>query len=201
MLDSTLRPYVDPSLNRIAAWLAARKVTPNAVTMAGFALGLAAAAAIGFGSFYAGLALMAASRLCDGLDGAVARIAGNTDFGGYLDLVLDFAFYGAIPLGFAFADPAKNGLPAAALLLSFYFNGASFLAFAAVAEKRGLREQARGKKTLLFTAGLAEATETYAVFAAMCVFPASFAALAWIYGAACLFTALSRVLLASREFR
>jgi phosphatidylglycerophosphate synthase len=201
MLDSTLRPYVDPPLNRVAAWLAARKVTPNAVTMAGFALGLAAAAAIGFGAFLSGLALMAASRLCDGLDGAVARLTGKTDLGGFLDLVLDFGFYGIVPLGFAFADADANALPAAFLMLSFYFNGSSFLAFAAIAEKRGIAASARGDKSLLFTTGLAEATETYAAFAAMCLFPAAFGILAWSFGAICLYTAASRVALAIRDFR
>ena len=52
------------------------------------------------------------SRLFDGLDGAVARASTKTDRGGFLDIVLDFAFYGAIPLGFVLADPAGNAVAA-----------------------------------------------------------------------------------------
>ena len=108
--------------------------------------------------------LILASRIGDGLDGAVAKIAGKTDLGGYLDIVLDFVFYGAIPLGFVLADPAANATAGAVLLLSFYVNGASFLAYAAIAEKRKLATTVRGPKSLFFTTGLAEATETIVVF-------------------------------------
>ena len=43
---------------------------------------------------------------------ALISLTRKTDFGGFLDIVLDFAFYGAIPLGFIFADPAANALAA-----------------------------------------------------------------------------------------
>ncbi len=80
--------------------------------------------------------LLLLSRLCDGLDGAVARHTQKTDRGGFLDIVLDFAFYGVIPLGFVVAEPAQNAVAGAVLLFAFYVNGASFLAYAIMAEKR-----------------------------------------------------------------
>jgi phosphatidylglycerophosphate synthase len=116
--------------------------------------------------------LFVANRAADGLDGAVARATQRTDRGGFLDIVCDFAFYGAIPLAFAVRDPAANALPATALLFAFYVNGASFLAFAAVAAKRGVESQAWGEKSIYFTAGLAEGTETILFFAAMILVPA-----------------------------
>lgn len=200
MLDARLRPLIDPALNALAARLAARGVTANALTASGLVLGLAAAALIGAGGYLAGLALIAASRLCDGLDGAVARLNGKTDFGGYLDLVADFAFYGAVPLGFALAAPEQNAVAAAVLLVAFYVNGASFLAFAAVIEKRGLAERERGDKTLHFSAGLAEASETYAAFVAMCLIPGAFGPIALLFALLCFYTAAARVLLAARAF-
>lgn len=200
MLDRRARGLLDPALNAVAARLARAGIGADQVTLAAFALGMAAAAAIALGQPLAGLALLLASRLGDGLDGAVARIGGATDRGGFLDIVLDFAFYGAIPLAFAFADPAANALAAAALVFSFYVNGASFLAYAVMAEKRGIAQRARGEKSLLFTTGLAEATETIAVFAAFCLFPGWFAPVAWAFAAVCLWTALSRIVLAWRAF-
>jgi phosphatidylglycerophosphate synthase len=110
-----------------------------------------------------------ASRLADGLDGAVARATQKTDRGGYLDIVCDYAFYAAVPLGFAIADPAANAVAACAMLFSFYINGGSFLGYAILAEKHGLSTDRRGSKSLYFTGGLAEGTETIAVF----VLPAS----------------------------
>ena len=146
------------------------------------------------------LAGLALSRLCDGLDGAIARQTCATDRGGYVDIVFDFIFYGAWPLAFAVADPATNGLGAAFLLFSFYVNGASFLAFATLAAKRGMQTAARGEKSLYFTTGLAEGGETIAVFAAMCLWPQHFATLALAFAGLCLVTAASRIWLAWRVF-
>ncbi|WP_157017708.1 CDP-alcohol phosphatidyltransferase family protein [Mesorhizobium xinjiangense] len=200
MLDGWARRRLDPALQRIARHLAAAGVTPNAITLAACAGGLAAAGAIALGHEWWGLALILLSRLGDGLDGAVAAIKGRTDIGGYLDIVLDFVVYGAVPLGFAVADPASNALAAAVLLFSFYANGASFLAFAILAEKRGLSSSSRGAKSLFFTTGLAEATETIAVFAAFCLVPAWFAPIAYVFAAICIYTAVSRIVLAVGTF-
>lgn len=201
MFDGALRRAVNPVLDALARRLVQSGATADAVTLAGFGLALASAAAIASGAMGAGLALLLLSRLMDGLDGAVAKLTRPTDFGGYLDIVLDFAFYGLIPMSFALHDPAANALAACALLLSFYVNGASFLALSAIAEKRGLATQARGPKSFYFATGLAEAGETFAVFAAFCLFPEWFPVVAWAFAAVCLVTAAFRIMLARDLFR
>lgn len=196
MLDSRLRPLIDPPLARAAAHLVARGVGADQVTLAAFALGMAAAVAIALGAPLLGLVLIVASRLGDGLDGAVARLTTKTDRGGYLDIVLDFAFYAAIPLAFAAADPPANALPAAFLLASFLANGAAFLAFAIMAEKRGLRTAAQGEKSLYYAMGLVEGTETIAFFCLFCVLPTWFGWLATAMALACLVSAIARIVAA-----
>jgi len=200
MLDGWARRGIDPAIGRLAGLVARTGVSANAVTLSAFAIGALAGVAIALQHFLVGLALIVVSRIGDGLDGAVARLRGKTDYGGYLDIVLDFFFYGAIPLGFALADPAANAVPAAVLVFSFYVNGASFLAFAILAERRRLSTVARGEKSIFFTTGLAEATETIAVFVLACLFPAWFPLLAYVFSAVCFYTALSRIVLAGRQF-
>lgn len=202
MLDGWMRGVIDPGLNRLGKGLADRGVTADAVTLAGLALGLLAAGVLALGGpgWAAALPLMA-SRVADGLDGAVARARGKTDFGGYLDIVCDFVFYAAIPMAFVLRDPMANGVAGAFLLATFYINGSTFLGYAVLAEKRGMETRSRGEKSLYFTAGLLEGTETIAFFLVLCLFPAAFAPLAWGFAALCLVTALSRVLLARRSFR
>lgn len=200
MLDGLAKRAIEPTLDRIGRFAATRGVSANAVTVAGFALGVAAALAIVTGYFGTALLLGIASRALDGLDGAVARATQPTDFGGYLDIVLDFAFYGLIPFAFVLYAPEENGVAGALLILSFYVNGASFLAYAAIAEKRALTSSARGVKSLYFTTGLAEASETVIVFALFCLFPAWFAPIAYVFAAICFYTALSRIVLAARMF-
>lgn len=196
MLDGLMRRVIDPPLDRLGAGLARRGVSADALTVLGLATGLAAAGAIVAGSTVPALVLLIASRVLDGLDGAVARACRGTDRGGFIDIVFDFAFYGAIPLAFALRDPGASALPAAVLLFAFYVNGASFLAFAAVAAKRGLESRIRGVKSIYFTAGLAEGTETILVFAVMVAVPAWFEILAYGFAGLTLMSALSRVALA-----
>lgn len=180
--------------------LARAGVTPNAVTFAAFAIGVTAAVAIAAGWFWLGLALILLSRIGDGLDGAVAKVSGKSDLGGYLDIVLDFAFYGLIPLAFVVHDPLTNGLAGAVLLAAFYANGASFLAYALMADRRGMTTDQRGGKSLFFTTGLAEATETIAVFVAFCLWPNWFVPIAYGFAAVTAYTTLSRLVLAWRTF-
>lgn len=201
MLDGVARKAIDPALDRLGKWLAGQRITANQVTIGGLAIGIAAALAIVLHYYWLGAALIILSRLCDGLDGTVARHNGATDFGGYLDIVLDFAFYGVIPLGFALADPSTNALASAMLIFSFYVNGASFLAYAILAEKRKLTEEVRGKKSIFFTTGLAEATETLGIFIAACIWPNWFPVLAYGFAAICIYTALVRILQAKRLFK
>lgn len=200
MLDGWARRRLDPVLDAIAARLVRSGMSANSVTLLSAAVGLAAAGFVAFGYLWLALLLLLVSRLGDGLDGAVARRTAPTDLGGYLDIVLDFLFYGAFPLGFVLLDPAANAVAGAVLLLSFYVNGASFLAYAIMAEKRKLTTGARGEKSLFFTAGLAEATETILVFVAFCLFPHWFAVLAFAFAALTFYTACARMVLAARTF-
>lgn len=200
MLDAKLRPLIDPMLNRIGRVFAGLGIGANAVTLAGIGLGLAAGIAIAQGHMLAGLALIIANRLLDGLDGAVARATGLTDFGGYLDIVADFFFYVAVPVGFAFATDA-NHLPAVLLLATFALTGTSFLAFATMAAKRGLETTAHGRKSFFYNTGLAEGTETIAAFVLMCLWPAHFSMIAIIFAAACVVTVIQRSLTAWEHFR
>ncbi|MBD1202568.1 MAG: CDP-alcohol phosphatidyltransferase family protein [Rhodobacteraceae bacterium] len=202
MLDGWMRGVIDPVLGRMGKSLAEKGVTADAVTLTGLGLGLAAALVLALGGpgWAAALPLMA-SRVADGLDGAVARARGKTDFGGYLDIVCDFVFYAAIPMAFVLRDPEANGVAGAFLLAAFYINGSTFLGYAVLAEKRGMQTRSRGEKSLYFTAGLLEGTETIVFFLILCLLPWAFAPLAWGFAALCLVTALSRVLLAARTFR
>jgi phosphatidylglycerophosphate synthase len=126
MLDGIIRRAIDPPLNLMGRALAARGISADTLTGLGLVAGLASAAAIVWQLEVPALLLMLAGRLLDGLDGAVARASRRTDLGGFLDIVFDFVFYGAIPLAFALRDPAANAVPACVLLFAFYVNGASF---------------------------------------------------------------------------
>jgi len=193
MLDRAATALLKPVLERIAARLVRAGVGADGITLAGFSLGLAAAAAIVIQRPIVGLLLMALSRVCDGLDGAVARQTRPTDRGAFIDITLDFLFYASIPLAFALADPAANALAAAVLLAAFIGTGSSFLAFAALAGKRGIASLAYPDKGLYYLGGFTEATETLLCFTLMCLWPAWFAPLALGFAALCGLTIVARL--------
>ena len=201
MLDGVMRKVIDPFVNDWGQKLATKGWTANGITLTGLGLGLVASALIAAGlPGWLALFPLLAGRVADGLDGAVARAGAKTDFGGYLDIMADFLIYGAVPLAFALRDPDANALAAAFILFSFYVNGASFLGYSVLAEKRGLHTASRGVKSLYFTSGLLEGTETILFLSAICLWPAAFAPMSWVFGALCLVTAASRLALARRVF-
>jgi phosphatidylglycerophosphate synthase len=193
MLDRAAIAWLGPPLQALARQLVRVGVGADAITLAGFAIGLGGAVAIALQHPLAGLALLLASRVCDGLDGAVARLTTPTDRGAFLDITLDFLFYASVPLAFAWADPAANALPAAVLLAAFIGTGSSFLAFALLAERRGLKSAAYPSKGLYYLGGLTEATETLICFALMCLWPAHFALWAWGFAVLCGLTVATRL--------
>jgi phosphatidylglycerophosphate synthase len=200
MLDRHARQIIDPPLNHIGATLAARGFTADGVTLIGLGLGLFAALLIAVGLPGWALIPLLASRLADGLDGAVARATRKTDFGGYLDIAVDFLFYGAIPMAFVLYDPASNGAAGAFLLTAFYFNGTSFLGYAILAEKHGHKTDAQGQKSLYYSNGILEGTETIAFFVLLCLLPGYFSPLAWVFGALCFATAVLRIYAAKKMY-
>jgi phosphatidylglycerophosphate synthase len=199
MFDARLRPLIDPPLNAMGRALARHGIGANGVTLAGLAPALGAGLAIAHHHYVLGLTLILINRLLDGLDGAVARVRGITDMGGYLDSLSDYVFYVAVPLGFGLAKPG-NALPALVLVASFTLTCASFLVFAAIAARRGKESMAHGSKSFFYSTGLAEGAETIAAFVAMCLWPAKFAAIAYGFAALCLLTVVQRSLLARRTF-
>lgn len=192
MIDALILPTQRRVLHPLAMALYRRGVAADRITLAGFALGVLAVPALALGWYGVALALILLNRLADGLDGAVARMGAPTDRGAFLDIALDFVFYAVVPLGFAMADPAANALPAAVLIAAFVGTGSSFLAFAVIAAKRGLRADDYPTKGIFYLGGLTEGFETIALFVAMCLWPTLFAPLAYVFAAACAMTTLTR---------
>ncbi len=193
MLDRYATRLIKPTVDRLGRAMVRTGITADQVTLLAFSFGVIAAFSIAVSAFLLGAAFILLSRLCDALDGAVARQTELTDAGGYLDISLDFLFYASIPLAFAFANPAANALPAAVLLAAFMGTGSSFLAFAALAAKRGIQNIDYPHKSFYFLDGLAEATETLVFFIAICIWPGQFEVLAYLFTALCCVTIATRI--------
>jgi phosphatidylglycerophosphate synthase len=146
------------------------------------------------------LVFIVLNRIFDGLDGAIARINGPTELGGYLDILCDYVFYLSVPVAFTWIDPA-NQMPALILVASFTLTAVSFLAFAAIAARRPADGGTHGPKAFIYSTGLTEGGETIAFFLLFCLFPAYFQTLAIVFAALCLLTVAQRMALAAKSLR
>ncbi len=196
MFDEWLRAWKDRMLGGLARRLTA--VSPTAVTLLAFAVGLAAAGAIVAGRRRLALALWLLNRVLDGLDGAMARVQGRgSDLGAYLDILLDFVVYAAIPVALAVATAEPGaGFAVLVLLATFYVNAASWMYLAALLERRG---QHRGATRVVMPAGLVAGAETILFYGAAILLPRYLAAIAWTMAALVVAGVLQRVVWAVRR--
>lgn len=180
MFDDLLRRIKDRWMAPLARMIGQR-VAPNAVSLLAFAVGLIAAwtAWRGLRTWSVGLWML--NRALDGLDGTHARVHGRqTDFGGYLDIVLDFIVYAAIPVALVFATPTL-ALAGIALLASFFVNAASWMYLAAILERRQLGAATRGElTTVTMPPGVVAGTETVVFYTALLAWPSARAPLFWL---------------------
>ncbi len=164
MLDRHLHPRIKPLLHQCVRVLDKPGITPDGLTLVGFAIGVLALPFLALGWYLAALIVILLNRLLDGLDGALARRRGLTDAGGFLDISLDFLFYALVPFGFILAAPEQNALAGGWLLFAFIGTGSSFLAFAALAAKHQIDNPGYAHKSFYYLGGLTEGSETILLF-------------------------------------
>ncbi len=172
-LDLPLRAIKERALRPVAERLAGR-VSATALSVAALLLSVGAAGAAAASWWWVGLGGWLLGRLCDGLDGPVARATGTaSDFGGYLDIVFDHIGYAALPVGVAVGVHHRSAwIAVAALEAVFFVNTISWAYLSAVLEKRGAGASTRGEMTTVtMPPALVEGTETIVLFALFLTFP------------------------------
>ncbi len=196
MFDEWLRAYKD----RLLAGLAGRlgRVSPNQVTVLAFLVGVGAVAAIAGDRRGLAFALWLLNRLLDGLDGTLARLHGrSSDFGAYLDVLLDFAVYAAVPVALVLAAPAPGATFAALVLMaSFYLNAASWMYLAALLERRG---EHAGATRVVMPAGLVAGTETIVLYSAAILLPRQLGVICWLMAGLVFVGVIQRLVWARRR--
>tara|TARA_B100000214_G_C23893090_1_gene592756 strand:- start:206 stop:802 length:597 start_codon:yes stop_codon:yes gene_type:complete len=191
MLDKYSYRLIEPFLTRVGKNLLKVGLTPNSLTWIGLAFCIFAAISIFYSNMLWALVFIYLNRLCDGLDGHMARQTQITKYGGFIDIFFDFIFYALIPLSFGF-QREENLIPAIILLFSIFLNGISFLAFAAVKSTSKKNEEFQ-KKSIYYSYGLMEGTETIVFFSLFCIIPKNFSFICYIFSALIFLTILQRL--------
>ena len=171
MLDPLIRRYASPPATRIAAL----GLSPTALTVAGFALGIAAVPAIERHAYAVALALIAVGRLLDAAGAISARPSQPEPFADYTGRILDLIWTASVPFAFALAEPDR------ALAAMFLVFGLTVRAvtppIAGQADPPGRVLEAGGR--------LVEKSELFVAYALACVFPDRFSIIAYTLGMLC----------------
>ncbi|MGH2862726.1 MAG: CDP-alcohol phosphatidyltransferase family protein [Solirubrobacteraceae bacterium] len=195
MLDRRARRLYAPALKPVSAAANRAGVRADSITAAALIVGIGACVAAALSVWIAALALWLLNRGLDGLDGAVARQGSPSDLGGMLDFLADFVVYGGFIVAVAIAVPHAR-IACTALLAAYLLNNVALLSFATLIEKHGLG--LGDERSLPFTAGLTEGSETILAYVAICLTPAHAELIAWIFTGMVLITVGQRIGVAIR---
>ena len=217
MFDRILRVLKDWLLAPVARAVGPR-LSPNSISCLAFLVGMGAAAALLAGRSGVALGLWIGNRVLDGFDGTQARVHGTqSDFGGYLDIVLDFMVYAAIPVAIAVTDATPAimlagmvlgllqlvSVPAGMVLVgSFFVNAASWMYLAAILERRHAGAASRGElTTITMPPGVVAGAETILFYSLFIAFPVWRLALFWTMSALVGVNVVQRLWWAHRALR
>ncbi len=199
MIDNACRRVLPRFVGPLLALYGRLGWTPNHVSLIGFAIALAASAAVAWGHPIWAFVLWWISRLADGTDGPYARATGQeTEFGGYLDILLDMAAYGAMVIGFAIAHPA---LQAEWMVMLFLYILCITSALALGMQEARLELPPRDDRGLRLGAGLAEGGETGIAYSLFLLLPGALPFSTRLWVGILLVTVLARSVLAYRILR
>lgn len=195
MFDAPLRQLRDRVGDPLVAKLA--NFNPNHITWIALLAGLICAWLASRGQIWASVLFWSLNRILDALDGMLARVHHRqTDFGGYLDILLDFVVYAVVPLGLVLHAPnLEQYFALTFMLISFYINSASWMYLAAILEKRNARNVHEPiTTTIIMPAGLIGALETIIAYYIFLFFPAQIIPLFFIFGGLVLMTVMQRLI-------
>ncbi|MGH7988269.1 MAG: CDP-alcohol phosphatidyltransferase family protein [Candidatus Binataceae bacterium] len=187
MLDTIFgrNTAVKQTQRRLAHLLFVVGATPNQVTLAGLACGIAAGVAFGLRATGWGIVLLLISAGLDAVDGTLAReFAVPTALGGILDLCADRLVESAVIIAIVWQRPALY-LPSLLLVASWYINITVFLASGAALE--------RGDKLITYAPGWVERGEAIVFFIVLALIPLIGPWLCYLYTALELLTAAQRL--------
>lgn len=198
MFDTPLRRLKDRVGTPLAKHLG--MVSPLHLSVLALIVGLLASYIAYKNQYFLALVLWVLNRALDGLDGLIARLhSGQTDFGGYVDILTDFLVYATLPIGLVAGSPSEERYLALALLLaSFYVNSASWMYLAAILEKRAAPFPS-SQTSILMPSGLIGGFETFVAYVLFLLFPAQITWLFSIFGVLVFLTAAQRLVWAQRN--
>ena len=205
MFDRSIQRLTQKPLSILGKFLL-KIFKPNHITFIGFFFGIMMCFLIFIHNYFLAILFLFLNRLCDGLDGVMARQTSPSPLGAYLDIILDFIIYAAFVLVFSLQNEI-NLLAGVFLLFSYICTGTTFLTQAIIQPQLDYsqRDQDDVKdeipKSFIYASGLIEGSETIFFMFICLILPKAFPILGFLFGMLCLITAIARVIIFYKKYK
>jgi phosphatidylglycerophosphate synthase len=205
MFDRSIQRLTQKPLSFVGKFLL-KIFKPNQITIIGFFFGIVMCFLIFIHSYFLAILFLFLNRLCDGLDGVMARQTSPSPLGAYLDIILDFIIYAAFVLVFSLQNEI-NLLTGVFLLFSYICTGTTFLTQAIIQPQLDYSQQDHDDvkdeipKSFIYASGLIEGSETIFFMFICLILPKAFPILGFLFGILCLITAIARVIIFYKKYK
>lgn len=204
MFDRSIQRLIQKPLSFLGKFLL-KIFLPNHITFIGFFFGIMMCFLIFIHSYFLAILFLFLNRLCDGLDGVMARQTSPSPLGAYLDIILDFIIYAAFVLVFSLQNEI-NLLTGIFLLFSYICTGTTFLTQAIIQPQLDYSQQQDNDedeipKSFIYASGLIEGTETIFFMFLCLIMPKAFPILGFLFSVMCLITAIARVIIFYKKYK
>ena len=204
MFDRSIQRLIQKPLSFLGKFLI-KIFQPNQITFIGFFFGMVMCFLIFINSYFLAILFLFLNRLCDGLDGVMARQTSPSPLGAYLDIILDFIIYAAFVLVFSLENQI-NLLTGVFLLFTYICTGTTFLTQAIIQPQLDYSQQQDNTedeipKSFIYASGLIEGTETIFFMFLCLIMPKAFPILGFLFSILCLITAIARVIIFYKKYK
>ena len=204
MFDRSIQRLIQKPLSFLGKFLL-KIFQPNQITFIGFFFGIVMCFLIFIHSYFLAILFLFLNRLCDGLDGVMARQTSPSPLGAYLDIILDFIIYAAFVLVFSLENQI-NLLTGVFLLFTYICTGTTFLTQAIIQPQLDYSQQQDNTedgipKSFIYASGLIEGTETIFFMFLCLIMPKAFPILGFLFSVLCLITAIARVIIFYKKYK
>lgn len=204
MFDRSIQRLIQKPLSFLGKFLL-KILQPNQITFIGFFFGIVMCFLIFIHSYFLAILFLFLNRLCDGLDGVMARQTSPSPLGAYLDIILDFIIYAAFVLVFSLENEI-NLLTGVFLLFTYICTGTTFLTQAIIQPQLDYSQQQDNvedeiPKSFIYASGLIEGTETIFFMFLCLIMPKAFPILGFLFSILCLITAIARVIIFYKKYK
>ena len=204
MFDRSIQRLIQKPLSFLGKFLL-KILQPNQITFIGFFFGILMCFLIFIHSYFLAILFLFLNRLCDGLDGVMARQTSPSPLGAYLDIILDFIIYAAFVLVFSLENEI-NLITGVFLLFTYICTGTTFLTQAIIQPQLDYSQQQDNvedeiPKSFIYASGLIEGTETIFFMFLCLIMPKAFPILGFLFSILCLITAIARVIIFYKKYK